>query len=157
MGNLYQFSSVAQSCPTLCDPMDWSMPRFPCPSPTPRVYSNSCPWSRWCHSTISSSVISFSSHLRIIPSIRVFSNETILHIRWPKYWRFSFSVSPSSEYSGLISFRIDWFDLLVVSSGDSQDSSPIPQFKIINSSVISLLYGPSLTSIHDYWKHHSFD
>ena len=93
----------------------------------------------------------------IFPSIRVFSNESVLHIRWPQYWSFSLSISPSSEYSGLISFRIDWFDLLVVSSGDSQDSSPIPQFKIINSSVISLLYGPSLTSIHNYWKHHSFD
>ena len=85
-----------------------------CPSPTPWVYSNSCPLSQWCHSTISSSVISFSSHLQIIPSIRVFPNETILHIRWPKYWNFSFNFSPSSKYSGLISFRMDWLDLLTV-------------------------------------------
>ena len=87
----------------------------------------------------------------IFPSIRVFSNELALHIRWPKYWSFSFS--PSSEYSGLIPFRIDWFDLTV--QGDSQESSPTPQFKTTNSSVLSLLYGPCLTSIHDYWKNHT--
>ena len=102
------FSSVTQPCPTLW-PHRLQHARLPCPSSTLGVYSNSCPWSQWCHSTISSSVISFSSHLRIIPSIRVFSNETILHIRWPKYWRFSFSVSPSSEYSGLISLVLTSF------------------------------------------------
>ena len=75
-------------------------------------------------------------------------------IRWPKYWNFSFSIRPSNEYSGLISFRIDWFDLL---SRDSQESIPTPQFKNINSLVLSFLYGPTLTSIHDYWKNHSFD
>ena len=92
----------------------------------------------------------------IFPSIRVFSNESALHIRWPKYWSFSFSISPSSEYSGLISFRMDWFNLLAV-HGASEESSPTPQFKSINSSALSLLYGPTLTSIHDYWRHHSFD
>ena len=91
----------------------------------------------------------------IFPSIRVFSNESVLHIRWPKYWSFSFNISPSSEYSGLISFRIDWFD--PCSPSDSQESSPTPQFKSINSSVLSFLNGPTLTSIHDYWKSHSFD
>ena len=90
----------------------------------------------------------------IFPSIRVFSKDLTLHIRWPKYW--SFSVSPSSEYSGLISFRIDWFNLLAI-QGTLQESSLTPQFKSINSSMLSLLYGPTLTSIHDYWKNHSFD
>ena len=88
--------------------------------------------------------------LSIFPSIRVFSNESVLCIRWPKYWSFSFSISPSNEYSGLISFRINWFHLHC-SPRDSQESSPTPQLKSINSSVLSLLYGPSLTSIHD-WK-----
>ena len=83
----------------------------------------------------------------IFPSIRVFSNESALCIRWPKYW--SFNISPSNEYSGLISFRIEWFDLLC-SPRDSQESSPTPQFKSINSSALSLLYGPILTCIHDY-------
>ena len=92
----------------------------------------------------------------IPPSIRVFSNESVHHIRWPKYWSFSFSLSPSSEYSGLISFRIDLFDLQR-SPKDSQEYSPTQQFKSINSSVLSFLYSPTLTSIHDYWKNHSFD
>ena len=87
------------------------------------------------------------------PSIRVFSSESALPIRWPKYW--SFSISPSNEYSGLISFRIDWLDLLAVQG--IQESSPTAQFKSISSLVLSLLYGPALTSIHDYWKSHSFD
>ena len=91
------------------------------------------------------------------PSIWVFSNELALHIRWPEYW--SFSINPFNEYSGLISFRVDWFDLLEVQG--TQESSPTPQFKSINSkkkikkhhsSVLSLLYGPTLISIHDYWK-----
>ena len=89
----------------------------------------------------------------IFPSIRVFSSELVLHIRWPKYW--SFSISYSNKYSELISFRIEWFDLLVVQG--TQESSPTPQFKSINSSVLSFLYRPTLTSIHDYWKNHSFD
>ena len=84
----------------------------------------------------------------VFPSIRVFSSEPVLCIRWPKYWNFSFTISPSNEYSGLISFRMDWLDLL---ARDSQESSPTPQFKSINSSVLSFLYGPILTSIHDYW------
>ena len=87
--------------------------RLPCPSPTPRACSNSCPSSRWRHPTISSSVCPL-----LLPSIllriRVFSNELVLCIRWPKYWSFSFSISPSNEYSGLISFRMDWLDLLAV-------------------------------------------
>ena len=90
----------------------------------------------------------------IFPSIRVFSKESVLRIRWPKYW--SFSISPSNEYSGLISFRMDWFDLPPCTM-DSQESSPTTQFKCIHSLVFSLLYSPTLTSIHDYWKNHSFD
>ena len=87
--------------------------RPPCLSPTPRACSNSCPLSPWCHPTISSSVIPFSSYLHSVPA-SVFSNESVLPIRWLKYWNFSFSISPCNEYSGLISFRIDWFDLLAV-------------------------------------------
>ena len=90
----------------------------------------------------------------IFPSISVFSNESALCITWPKYW--SFSVSPSNEYSGFISFRIDWFDLLAVQGRDSHDSSLASQFESINSSTLSLLYGPTLKSICDYQKNHSF-
>ena len=86
----------------------------------------------------------------ILPSIRVFSNESVLCIRWPKYWSFSFSISPSNEYSGLIYFRIDWLDLLALQG--TLKSSPTPQLKSINSLVLSLIYGPTLTPIHGYWK-----
>ena len=92
----------------------------------------------------------------VFPSIRVFSDELSLPLRWPKYWSFSFNISPSNEYSGLISFRMDWLDLLA-SQWASQESSPTPQFESIISSVLSFLCGPVLTSIHDYWKNHSFD
>ena len=81
----------------------------------------------------------------IFPSIRVFSSELTICIRWPNYWSFSLNISLSSEYSGLISFRIDWYDLIG------------PQFKSINSLVLSFPYGPTLKSIQDYWKNHSFD
>ena len=130
--------------------------RLPCPSLSPRVYSNSCPFE---------SVIQ-SNHLHlhrpflllpsIFPSIRVFSNESALHIRWPKNWSFSFTISPSNEYSWLISFRIDWFDLLAV-QGALKSLIQHHISKSINSSVLSFLYGPTLTSIHDCWKNHSFD
>ena len=91
----------------------------------------------------------------IFPSIKVFSSESALCIRWPKYWSFSFNISPCSEHPGLISFRMDWLDLLAVQG--TLKSSPTQQFKSINSSVLSFLYSPTLTSIHDYWKNHSFD
>ena len=84
--------------------------RPPCPSPTPGACSNSCLLSRWCHPTVASCCPLFLLP-SIFPSVRVFSNESVLRIRWPKHWSFSFSISPSNEYSGLISFRIDWFDL----------------------------------------------
>ena len=93
--------------------------------------------------------------LPIFPSIRVFSNESDLHIRGPKYWIFTFSISPSDEYSGLISFRMDWLDLLDIQG--TQESSPTPLFKCINSLVLSFLYSTTITSIHDYWKNHSLD
>ena len=92
----------------------------------------------------------------VFPSIRVFSNESALCMRWPKYWSFSFNISPSNEHSGLISFRMDWLDLLAV-QGTLNVSSPTPQFKTINSSMLSFLYSPTLTSIHDYWKNYSLD
>ena len=91
----------------------------------------------------------------IFPSIKVFSNESSLLIRWPKYWSFSFIIGPSNEYSGLISFRIDYWSPCC--PRDSQESSPTPQFKSINSLVLKLLYGPILRSVYDYWKNHSFD
>ena len=86
----------------------------------------------------------------IFPSIRVFSNESALRIRWRKYWSFSFSISPSNEYLGLISFRMGWLDLLVVQG--TLESSPMPQYKSISSSALSFLYSTTLTSIHDHWK-----
>ena len=93
-----------------------------------------------------------------LSSIRTFSNELSFHIRWPKYWSFSFCISPSNEYSGLISFRIDWFDL-VADQGTLKSLlfSKAFQFKGISSLVLSLLYGPALTSVHDYWENHSFE
>ena len=90
----------------------------------------------------------------IFPSNRVFSNVSS-SCQVAKYWSFSFSISPSNEYSGLISFRVDWLDLY--SPKDSQESSPTPQFKSISSSALNFLYNPALVSIHDYWKNHSFD
>ena len=91
----------------------------------------------------------------IFPSIRVFSNESVFHTSWPKYWSFSFNISPSNEHSGLLSFRMDWLDHLAVQG--LSESSPTPQFKSINSLALSFLYSLTLTSKHDYWKNHSLD
>ena len=90
----------------------------------------------------------------ILPSIRVFSNESVLRIRWPKYWSFSFSISPSNEHPGLISLRVVGS---LFSPRDSQKSFPTPQFKSIGSSALNFLYSPTFTSIHDYWRNHSYD
>ena len=146
--------SVVQSCPTLWDPMDYSTPGFP-------VLHSLLEFAQ----LMSIELVMPSSHLvlchpllllsSIFPCIRIFSSESALHIRWPKYWSFSFSISPSSEYSGLISFRIDWFDLLIVQG--TLKSSLKPLSESINSLAFSLLYGPTLTSIHDCWKNHNFD
>ena len=129
--------------------------RLPCPSPTPGVYSNSCPLSWWCHPTISSSVVPFSSCLQSFPNIRVFSNESVIRIRWPKYWSFSFSISPSNEHSGLISFRMDWLDLLAVQG----TLKSLLQHHSSKASILrhSAFFMVQLTSIHDHWKNHSLD
>ena len=148
-----QFTSVAVMSDSLW-PHGLQQARLPCPSSNPRVCSNSCPSSWWCHLTISSSGNPVSSCLQSFPASKFFSNESAIHIKWPKYWRISFSISPSNEYSGLISFRIDWLDLAVLGT---LKSSPTPQFKSINSSELSFLYCPILTTIHDYWKNHNFD
>ena len=108
-----QFSSVAQSCPTLCNPKDCSTPGLP-------VHHQLLEFTQthvhWVNDTINHLILCRPLLLlpSIFPSIRVFSTESVLHFRWPKYWSFSFSIGPSNEYSGLISFRIDWFDLLAV-------------------------------------------
>ena len=115
-------SSVQLSHSVVSDslrPHETQHARPPCPSPTPGVYPNPCPLSRWCHPTISSSVVPFSSCLQSFPASfsifpRVFSNQSALHIRCPKYWSFSFNISPSNEHSGLISFRMDWLDVIAV-------------------------------------------
>ena len=108
---IYQFSSATQLCRTLW-PHGLQHARRPCASSTPRDYSNSCSLSQWCHQP--SHPLSSPSPAFNLSSIKVFSNESVLHIRWPKYWSFSFSISPSNEHWGLMSFRMDWLDLLVV-------------------------------------------
>ena len=129
---------------------------LPCPSLSPRVCSNSYPLSQWCHPTILSSVAPFSSCSQIFPSIRVFSSELALPIRWPKYWSFRFIIKSLNEYSGLISFRIDRFDLLVVQGTLSRVFSNATIRKhLYFSAYLSL--GPTLTSIHGSWKNYSFD
>ena len=110
-----QFSSVAQLHPTLW-PHGLQLARPPCLSPTPKAYSNSCPLSWWSNHLMLCCPLLLL--LSIFPSFRVFSNKSVLHIRWPKYWSFSFSISPSNEYSGLISFRMDWLDLLAERQGE---------------------------------------
>ena len=127
--------------------------RLPCPLLSPRVCSNAYPLCGWLpcnHLILCHPLLLLPS---IFPSIRVFSSESVLWIRWPKYWSFSFSISPSNEYSGLISFRIDWFDLPAVQG--ILESSPAPQFKSINSLALRLFYGPTVTAIHDCWKNHN--
>ena len=149
-----QFSSVAQSCLTLVTA---------CTAACQASLSFTNSWSLL--KLMSIEWVMTSNHLihcylllfltSIFPSIRVFSNESVLHIRWPKYWSFRFNISPPNEYSGLISCRTDWFDLLAVQG--TQESTPMPQFKSINSLALSFLYSPTLTSIHDYWKNHRSD
>ena len=146
--------SVIKSCSTLCDPKDCSIPGLPYPSRSPGVCSNSCPLSQWCHPTISS-CCPFLLLPSVLLSIWVFSNELALPIRWPKYWRFSFSISPSNECSGLISLRIDWFDLPAV-QGTLKSLLKHHSLKapILQCSVFLMVQCPS---IHDYWENHSFD
>ena len=146
-GSLHSFwclfniwSSVQFSLSVLSDslwPHGPQHARPPCPSPTPGVYPKSCSLSQWCHSTISSSVVPFSSCPQSFPASGSFQMSQLFASSGQKYWSFSFSISPSSEHSGLISFRIDWLDLLAVQG--TLKSSPASQFKSINSSALSFL------------------
>ena len=114
--NAYNIGSAQFSCSVVSDslkPHGLQHARPPRPSATIRVYSNPCPFSQWHHPTVSSSVVPFFSCLQYFPAWGSFQMSQ-LYIRWPKYWSFNFSISPSNEYSGLISFRIDWLDLLAV-------------------------------------------
>ena len=149
---MFYCCSVTQSCLTFCDPMDCSIPGFPVLYHLAELAQTHIHW------------IGDANHLilrcpllllpSIFPSIRVFSNESALHIRWPKYWSFSFSISPSMNIQ-------DWSPLGWVGSPrsprDPQESSPTPHFKNINSLALSFLYSPTLTSIHDHWKNHRLD
>ena len=133
-------AKLLQSCLTL----DCSMLGFP--------GSNSYPSSWWCHPSISSSVIPFSYCLS---SVRVFSNESVLWIRWPNYWSFSFNISPSNEHSRWS--PLGWTGWISLKSKGLSRSPPTPQSESFNFSALSLLYGSTLTSIHDSWKNHCFD
>ena len=133
-------SSVTQSCLTLCKHMDCRMPGSLSITNSqsllkPMSIQSVMPFN---HLILCRPLLLLPS---IFPNIRVFSSESVLRIRWPKYWSFSFRISPSNEYSGLISFRMDWLDLLTVQG--TQESFPTPQFKSINSSALSFLYGPA--------------
>ena len=129
--------------------------RPPCPSPTPGVHLNSCPLSQWCHPAISSSVVPFSSRLQSFPASGSFSMRQFFTSGGQSTGASASASVLPMNIQDWISFRMDWFDLLAVQEG-SQVSSPTSQFKRINSSVLSLLYGPTLLSIHDYWKKHNF-
>ena len=125
-------------------------------SPLPGVYSNSCPLIWWCHPTISSSAVPFSSCPQSFPATGFFSNESVLRIRQPKYWSCSFSISPFNEYAGLISFRMDRLDLLAVQG----TLKSLPQHHSSKASILqhsAFFIFPTHTSIHDYWKNDSFD
>ena len=137
INELCQFSSVTQPRPTLYDPVDCSMPGFPVHHQLPELAQLMSIYSVMA----SNLLILCCPHLLlslIFHSIRIFSNESALHIKWPKYWSFSFSISPSNEYSTLISFRMGWFDLPAV-QGTLKSLPKTPQFKSINSSVLSFL------------------
>ena len=149
---MFFISSVSSVSSNSLWPHGMQHARPPCPLPSTGVYSDSCPLIRWCHPTITSSVVPLLPP-SVFPSITVFSIESALCIRWPKYWSFSFNISPSNEHPGLISFRMAGSPC---SPRDSQESTPTPQFKSINS-ALSFIYSPTLTSIHDYWKNHSLE
>ena len=132
----------------MSDPYELHHSGPPCPRPSPRVCPSSCPLMPFNHLILCRPLLPLPS---VLPSIRVFSNKSVLGIKWPNCWSFSFSISPSNEYSGRISFRIDWFDLLAVQG--TLESSPLfsTLFKSINYLVLSFLHGPTLTSIYDYF------
>ena len=150
IGLFSSFSSIQFSCLVMsdsCGPMDCSMPSLLVHH---QLLHFTQTYVHWVSDVIQQSVLCHSLLLpsSIFPSIRVFSNESVLHLRWPQYWSFRFSISPSNEYSGLISFRMDWLYLLAVQG--TQEAFPTPEFKSINSSALSFLCSPTLTSIHDY-------
>ena len=149
----HQFSSVAQSCLTLGNPIDCTMPGFPVHHQLPELTQTHVHWvsdtTQSSHPLLSPpSAFNLSQHQGLFQWVGFW-------IRWPKYWSFSFNIRLSSEYSGLISFRMDQLDLLAVPG--TLKSFPTPHFKSTSSSALSFLYSPTLTSIHDYWKNHSFD
>ena len=150
-----QYSSVNQSCPALCDTIDCCTPGLPVHHQLPELLKL-----MFTESVMPSNHLILCCPLlllpSIFPSIRGFSNESVLCIRWQKYWNFSFSINPYNEHSELIPFRMDWLDLLVV-QGVSQDFPSTPQFKGISSLALSFFYSSTLTSKHDYWKNHSLD
>ena len=148
-----QFSSVAQLCLTLCNPMDCNMPSLPDHHQRPEFNQTHV---QWVGDAFQPSLpLSSPSLLTFRLSQHQGLFKWVLHIRWPKYWSFSFNISPSNEYSGLIFFRMDWLDLLTAQG--TLKSSPTPQFKRISSLAFGVLYRPTLTSMHDSWKDHSFD
>ena len=155
---IYTASLVQFSCSVMSDslqPHGLQHARPPCPSPTPGVYSNSCPLSQWCHPTISSSVIPFSSCLQFFPASGSFQMSQLSASGGQ-------SIGVSASKSVLPMNIQDWFPLgltgwISLQSKGLSESSPTPQFKSINSLVLSFLYSPTLTSIHDYWRNHSFN
>ena len=151
----FQFSSVAQSCLTLL-PHGLHHARPPCPSPTPRVHSNSCPLNRWCHPTTSSSVVPFSSCPQSFPA----SGSSPMSQLFASGGQ-NIGVSASTSVLSMNTqdcFPLGWTGWISLQSKVlSKEPSPTSQFKSINSSALSFLYSPTLTSIHDHWKNHSLD
>ena len=151
--SLVQFSRLVTS--SSLRPHEPQHPRPPCPSPTPRVHPNPCPSSRWCHPTISSSVIPFSSCPQSFPASGSFPMSQLFPLGGQ-------SIGVSASTSVLPMNTQDWSPLqwtgwISLQSKDSQESSPTPQFRSINSLALSFLHSPTLTSIHNYWKKHDFD
>ena len=150
---LIQVSSIAQSCSTICDPVDCSTPGFPVYHQLPELAQT-----RVIKSVMPSNHLILCHPLlllpSIFPSIRVFSSESVICIRWPKYWSFSFSISPSNDYSGLISFRMDWLGLIAVQG----TFKSLFQHHGSKASILhrSAFFMVQLTSTHDYYKNHSF-
>ena len=129
--------------------------RFPCLSTTPRAYSNSCPLSQWCHPTTSSSVVPFSSHLQSFPATGSFPMSQFFPSNGQSIGASALASVLPMNIQGW--FPLELMDLISLLSRDSQESSPVPQFESINSLTFILLCGPTLTSVHDYWKNHSID